>query len=117
MKKLIDKLRAIAEQLSKEQKVSMALEITEVANDLAGKAGELLYASAWYVVQDTGSGKYADGFFGWDSNIHSDEQIFQEDKLPYHPNDAMAFIEVACGNKPCVTDVQDFMGRHNAMDL
>lgn len=37
----------------------------------------------WYIVKSQSSGKFADGFYGWDCNIHSDQQIFAEDELPF----------------------------------
>jgi len=57
----------------------------------------------WYVVQDipkdvNKQGKFADGYYGWDSSILEDEQIFGEDELPYKPNYRMKFIQVAQGH-------------------
>ena len=36
----------------------------------------------WMVCKSKG-GKYFDGFYGADSNIHSEEQIFNEENMPY----------------------------------
>lgn len=36
----------------------------------------------WFVVQESG-GKFSDGYYGWDAQIHSDAQIFAESELPY----------------------------------
>ena len=69
----------------------------------------------WFVVQST-CGKYADGWYGWDGHIHSDEQIFAENELPYRES---SFIEnnpgkgdmhkwlVGTGKKPSVHEAID----------
>lgn len=36
----------------------------------------------WYVVRSD-CGKFSDGYYGWDAQIHSDAQIFAESELPY----------------------------------
>lgn len=56
----------------------------------------------WYVVQDKESGKYADGFGGWDGCVHTKHQIFPEDAMPFEPNDDMNFILVGDGEKPTI---------------
>lgn len=62
----------------------------------------------WYVVQsldkDGQGGKFDDGFFGWDSTIHSPEQIHCEEDIPYEKNDGMRFIIVGVGSKPSVEE-------------
>ena len=64
----------------------------------------------YYVVQST-CGKFADGFYGWDSNIHSDEQIFAECDLPYVVDPAYNRI-LLCNSitKPSVSGVNIFLG-------
>lgn len=60
----------------------------------------------WYVVHESG-GKFADGYFGFDGNIHDDEQIFSGDSLPYKPNsEGIQNILVGKGIKPNVYDAQ-----------
>jgi hypothetical protein len=44
--------------------------------------------------------KFADGFYGWDASIHSDEQIIAEEELPYVPCPEFVNILVASGAKP-----------------
>jgi hypothetical protein len=63
----------------------------------------------YYVVQDKKGGKYADGYYGWDSNIHSDHQIFREDELPFKFNDDMNFIVVGKGSRPSPINVMEFL--------
>ena len=53
----------------------------------------------WFIVQNK-YGKYADGYYGWDSCINDYAQIFSEDELPYIPNSDMAIIFVVQGEKP-----------------
>jgi hypothetical protein len=60
----------------------------------------------WYVVRETG-GKFADGYYGFDGNIHDDEQIFSGNSLPYKPNsDGIENILVGTGKKPNIYDAQ-----------
>lgn len=61
----------------------------------------------WYVVKDKSSGKFADGYYGWDGSLHQDEQIFPENELPYKENSEMEFILVGRGDKPSVMKVQE----------
>ena len=64
----------------------------------------------YYVVQSS-DGKFADGFYGWDGTVHSEEQIFAECDLPYKPDSpGITNILVGTGVKPpmlhvhCVID-------------
>jgi len=61
----------------------------------------------FYVVRSRVSNKFADGHFGWDSNIHSDCQIFSKQDLPYSENDDMEFIFVG-DTRPSI-DVVDML--------
>lgn len=59
----------------------------------------------FYVVES--SGKYADGYYGWDGRIHSSEQIFEECELPYIPS-TRGITNILVGTskvKPSVTEV------------
>lgn len=59
----------------------------------------------WYIVQSKLGGKFFDGFYGWDSTIHSDEQIVPEDELPFLP-DAPDIDNILVGEgdcKPCIS--------------
>jgi len=58
-------------------------------------------------------GKYADGFYGWDSNIHSDEQIFNEEEMPYVLNSAYINVVVGVGDKPSIQSVRNILAKHN----
>jgi hypothetical protein len=44
-----------------------------------------LEARRWFVVV-SGDGRFADGFYGWDGSLHSSDQIFAEEDLPYSPS-------------------------------
>ena len=62
----------------------------------------------YYVVRSkSGSRKFADGWYGWDAYVHSDEQIFPGNEMPYRPNDDMDFIQVGEGEKPSLQTVQE----------
>ena len=64
----------------------------------------------YFVVKDKQGGKFADGFYGWDSNILSSHQIFTEDELPFKLGDErFEFIEVGKGKKPSEMNVRDFL--------
>ena len=45
----------------------------------------------WYVVVASDN-RISDGFVGWDSSLHSREQIFSDDELPY--NDSSPYVNV-----------------------
>jgi len=48
-----------------------------------------LEARRWFVVMSSGysgDGRFADGFYGWDGSLHSSDQIFAEEDLPYSPS-------------------------------
>lgn len=51
----------------------------------------------FYVIRDKVSGKFADGYYGWDASIHSDCQVFGEGEIPFNPSDDLDFVVVACG--------------------
>lgn len=63
----------------------------------------------WYVIKSKQSGKYADGFYGWDCTILTEHQIFPEDELPFYIDDErFTFILVADGeDKPSSWDAND----------
>jgi len=62
----------------------------------------------WYIVKDDDSGKFADGFYGWDCNIHSEDQIFPDDELPYTIDAPYELIFVGEGDyKPSLKHAQD----------
>lgn len=63
-----------------------------------------LEGKKWYIVRASCSEKFADGFYGWDCNIHSEHQIFPENELPFI-KDAPGYenIPVGVGEKPSVT--------------
>jgi hypothetical protein len=64
------------------------------------------------VIRCKQSGKYADGYYGWDGSVHSLEQVFAEDELPYHPSDDLEFIFVWHGPEPPTLDqVAEFFNR------
>lgn len=52
----------------------------------------------FYVVRDKVSGKFADGYYGWDAYIHDDAQVFGEDEIPFNPCDDLDFVVVASGD-------------------
>ena len=57
-------------------------------------------ASTWFVIRATDSGKFDDGFYGWDASLHSDEQIHRGDELPYIECPDIQRIPVGQGDKP-----------------
>ena len=63
----------------------------------------------YFVIQSNQSGKYADGFYGWDSSILTENQIFAENELPYKPNDKMKFLLVGDGSKPSPMIVRNML--------
>jgi hypothetical protein len=60
----------------------------------------------WYVVWAPESGKFDDGYYGWDGNLHSDCQIHAEDELPYGSCDLVNIL-VGMGRKPNLQDARD----------
>ena len=60
----------------------------------------------WYIVRS--DRKFADGYYGWDANIHSEEQIFEEGDLPYKEG-SYENVLVATGEKPTVFEVNEFL--------
>ena len=62
----------------------------------------------YYIVQDKTSKKFADGYYGWDGNIHSDCQIFAEEDLPYYENDRMDFIKLG-DERPSIAKVWELL--------
>ena len=64
----------------------------------------------FYVVQSEDSGKYADGYYGWDGQIHSDAQIFAESDLPYVTTSGIKNILICNGHiRPLVTQVLEVL--------
>ena len=56
------------------------------------------------------SGKYYDGFYGMDGNIHSDNQIFNQDNIPYYLDSSFQNIVVGIGAfKPSIHYVQKIL--------
>ena len=65
----------------------------------------------WYVTQSS-CGKYADGFYGWDSNIHCDEQIHDLDGSPYVASPTSSYKLVGVGlhdSKPSPDYVRKYL--------
>lgn len=67
----------------------------------------------WMVCRSGMSGKYYDGFYGADCNIHSEEQIFNKDDMPYYLDSSYVYIVVGIGDKPSVMEVQNLLEKHN----
>lgn len=81
--------------------------LTVVSMPLAKQVIDLIegVSTKWYVVRELG-GKFADGYFGWDGHVHSEEQIFEEENIPYKKDSlGMEFIHVGTGVKPSVYQV------------
>lgn len=70
----------------------------------------------FYVIRDKRSGKFADGYYGWDANVLEDWQIFDGNRMPYIPNDEMEFIPVGRGSKPSPREVQLQLGLAEVYD-
>ena len=71
----------------------------------------------FYVIKDKRGGKWSDGYYGWDGDIHSDYQVFPESRLPYIPNEDMDFICVAEGDyKPSLEHVRLQLGLQQAWE-
>jgi hypothetical protein len=65
--------------------------------------------TVWMVCKGSG-GKYFDGFYGMDSFIHSDEQIFDQKNMPYYIDSSFQNIVVGVGRtKPSVIEVQKIL--------
>jgi len=63
----------------------------------------------WMVCKAQG-GKFYDGFYGMDSNIHSNEMIFNQDNIPYIINSEFKNIVVGIGEtKPSPNEVQKLL--------
>jgi len=62
------------------------------------------------------SGKYFDGWYGFDSFIHSEEQIFSEENIPYELDSAFMNIVVGVGDRPTVSFVQRLFDKHNGRE-
>lgn len=62
----------------------------------------------WYICKST-NGKYADGYYGWDGGIYSDEQIFHSGNLPYDEHDGIEYILVGEGARPQLYKVQSML--------
>jgi len=62
----------------------------------------------WFVIKNK-QGEYADEYFSWSSKIHSSDQIFAKDELPYLVNSAMSIILVAEGEKPTLQEVNKIL--------
>jgi hypothetical protein len=66
----------------------------------------------WMICQDKDGGKFYDGFYGWDANIHSQEQIFSRKDIPFKLNPNMRMLVVGMGrNKPSVNEVNRLLRR------
>jgi hypothetical protein len=65
-------------------------------------------ATAYYVVVNKDC-QLADGSYGWDSSLHSGDQIFSGNDLPYEGSDGMYFVRVGTGNKPSVEAAQEVL--------
>ncbi|WP_455233127.1 hypothetical protein [Geopseudomonas aromaticivorans] len=57
-------------------------------------------ATTWFVVRAADSGKFDDGYYGWDGSLHSDAQIHRGDELPYIECPEFQRIPVGQGDKP-----------------
>ena len=65
--------------------------------------------TVWMICKYEG-GKYYDGYYGGDCNIHSDEQIFNQDQFPYYIASKFKNIVVGVGiQKPTVREVQKLL--------
>jgi len=85
---------------------------TAIADALTEELGVKESPKRWYVVKSTDSEKFADGFYGWDGNIHSEEQIFAEDELPY--TNASPFQNILVGEglyKPSVSHANEVVSK------
>lgn len=87
-----------------------------IANGARMKERVLIYHGSFallpmkYFVVRSKQGKYCTGYYGWDSNIHSDHQIFKEDELPFDiDNKDYTFIQVGEGEKPSPYNVQEML--------
>jgi hypothetical protein len=68
--------------------------------------------TVWMVCQAK-DGKYFDGFYGMDCNIHSEYQIFNQENIPYFIDSEFKNIVVGIENtKPSVIEVQKILARH-----
>lgn len=68
----------------------------------------------YYVIVDGVSGKYADGWYGWDGSVHSEEQIFSGEDIPYkeecfQPGGGMKAICIGVGSRPGLHHVQGYL--------
>jgi len=70
----------------------------------------------WMVCKSTG-GKYFDGFYGMDSSIHSSEQIFDQDNIPYEIDSYFRNIVVGVGReKPNPARVMAILNHQDATE-
>jgi len=54
-------------------------------------------------------GKYFDGYYGLDSYIHDDNQIFNRKHIPYEIDSEFLNIVVGVGEKPTVDFVRSLL--------
>ena len=65
--------------------------------------------TVWMICKGA-DGKFYDGFYGADCNIHSSEQIFNQDNVPYYIDSDFVNIVVGLGEiKPSVCAVQELL--------
>ena len=63
------------------------------------------------VIRNNESGKFFDGWYGWDQCVHEDAQIVPSTELPFTLSDKNTVIVVGIGKTPpTVNEVNEVLG-------